>query len=176
MYGVIILGVLYMFPLWKGVTGFSLTAWFFFTAGVWVSINKKNFIECLKPITTYALFVYVAILLILTLFMENLGDYRELLEKFGILIGIVCAITLSAYYIGKDRWRVNTFLSKSSFFIFAYHALVLSTIQRLMIKLLQSQSDLTMIIAYLLAPTFTIGISYWLILLFKKMVSEIRAN
>ena len=157
IYCVIILGVLYLFPLWKDVTGLSLTAWFYFIAGAWFSINKKNFVECKKPIAVYVTLIYIMVLLFLTLFMGNLGDNSITFKRISILIGIVCAITLSACYIERGG-RVNTFLSKSCFFIFAYHALVLSTIQRLVIKLLQPQSDLTLVISYLLAPTITICI------------------
>lgn len=61
-YAVIVLGALWMTGCWFGVSGFSLDAFFFFSAGAYFGIHKKSFLmqNAVLPLAVvYALFAIV---------------------------------------------------------------------------------------------------------------------
>jgi fucose 4-O-acetylase-like acetyltransferase len=67
LYGVVLLCLLWFFGWWIKVPGFSATAFFFFTAGAWLSVNKRNLaLEAAKlkylAFTLYPLLVVVDLL------------------------------------------------------------------------------------------------------------------
>lgn len=174
-FGIVALALLWVSSLWKDVPGGSLTAILFFTAGGWFSINKKNFVEYLKPCLPWVTLAYCIVLLILTYFMGELGEWRVPIERIGMLLGIASVITLSAYFLEKGIWRENTFLAKSSFFIFACHAFYVSMVQRCVMKLVQPNDDFTLIIVYLLVPVITVGIALYAYYFFKRFMPSFSA-
>ncbi len=160
VYGVVLLGILWLPSFsWNDVPGFSRTALFFFSAGAWFGINKKNFVSCLKPYMKGGIIAYAITLLVMTYDKGESGEWTVYLHRFGILAGIVSAVTTSAYFLNRETWKVNTFLAGSSFFIYAYHdCMVRSFVQRVVFKLVQPQTELSVICVYLACPAIIIGI------------------
>lgn len=122
-YYVLILGVLWVLNCWFLVTGINLTALFFFSLGAYFSIHKKNFVDVLKPYTVLLGFAYL--FFSLPVFFEETPMWTPL-RRIGILLGMAFTISLVARSIESSKCKVNTFLSESSFFIFAYHILALT--------------------------------------------------
>lgn len=129
-YFVFLLGILWITGCWFLVTGINLTALFFFSLGAYFSINKRNFISIVKPYTILLGIMYL-LFSIPVFITKDLGWTP--LRRVGILLGIAFTISLTARYIADNKWRVNKFLSESSFFIFAYHILAL-TISRTIVS------------------------------------------
>lgn len=174
-FGIVVLALLWVSSMWKDVPGGSLTAYLFFTTGAWFSINKKNFVEYLKPCLPWVTLAYCIVLSLLTCFMGELGEWRVPIERIGIFLGIASAITLSAHFLEKGIWRENTFLAKSSFFIFACHAFYVSMVQRCVMKLVQPNGDFTLIIVYLLVPIITVGIALFAYCFLKRFMPNFSA-
>lgn len=165
-YAVLGLGILWLFGWRFDVVGFSITALFFFSAGAYFSIHGKNFVEMMKPYLPAAAILYFLIAIVTLCFRGE--AWCTYLHRIGILVGIVLAITLSAHFLARGKWHTNTFLSDSSFFIYAYHGMPLAFVLKFFFKLVYPHADGTMLMLYVLCPVITILIGLILYYLLKK--------
>lgn len=130
IYFVIALATLWITNYWPLITGFNITALFFFSLGAYCSIFKINFAEKLKSHTKLLGSTYIiTIIPILIMQDPNLNPLR----RVGILLGMAFTISLSSRFISNGKWRINKFLSESSFFIFAYHIIALIIIRSVIV-------------------------------------------
>ena len=96
-------------------------------------------------------------------------------HKAGILIGMAFAISLCARFIENESWKASPFLAGSSFFIYAYHALPLSFVIKVLFKLFHPHSDMALIGAYLLCPAITILIGLGIYALLQRFLPRFTA-
>ncbi len=174
-YMVLCLGICWFFDWWFDITGFSIAAFFFFSAGAYFSIHKKNFVETMKPLFPAFIVLYALIAITALCFSDPAWCTYVHLLNIGILVGLVAAIGLTAHFIEKRKWRTNPFLSSSSFFIYAYHAMPLSFIIKFFVKVLQPHSDGTVVALYILCPTITILIGLGIYSVLKKYLPRTTA-
>lgn len=167
-YVIIGLGILWLFNWWFNVVGFSITAFFFFSFGAYFSVHGKNFVREMKPLLLVVAVLY-GLLIVVEICFEG-EVWCGYCHKLGILIGIVLAISLSAHFLMREKWHVNTFLSESSFFIYAYHAMPLVYVIKFLFKLMQPHTDDAMLMVYVFSPVFTIFIGLTLYYLLKKFL------
>ena len=59
---------------------------------------------------------------------------NQYIHKLDIILGIIVAIKISIYLVSKKRITTNGFISNSTFFLFAYHALPLAFFIKILIK------------------------------------------
>ena len=121
------LGLVALFALgalwfcWQGkqIPGLSTTAIFFFCAGAYFSIHKRNFAEDFSKIAVPAIIVYT--LLLTADVLTKTVPANWFIHRAQICIAIV-AITAWAYRgICAGKLRANAFLAEASFFVFAAH-------------------------------------------------------
>lgn len=172
-YAVLLLGCLWLTGFWVDWVGFSITAFFFFAAGAYFSIHKKNFVKPLKSRLVGLTLIYAAFAVFELCFREL--DWIGYVHNVGILFGMAFAINLTAHFLEKGSWRVNAFLSESSFFVYAYHAMPLAFVFKLVFKLIQPQSGGTLWLLYILCPAFTILIGLGLYYMLKRYVPQFTA-
>lgn len=177
-YFIIFLGFLWLINFWVSIPGMSISAFFFFTAGAWFRINKINFVDTMTPFMKSATAVYI--LLCAANLCLRQYEWVCYIHRFGILAGIVVAVTVSAYCITARRYKPNEFLSESSFFIYAYHATVLGLLSKLVVKTVVPASDMEMLAIYFISPAVTIliglGIYSCLKRFFPKFTSLITGG
>jgi len=177
LYAVGILGILWFFGWWQlyfpwlAGQGLNIKALFFFTAGAWFSINKRNFVDDADKIAKWAFMLYppIAIADVLTkLYIPN-GQYvcPSLINNSGILIGIVASFALAAYLLKTGKAHVSTFLASASFFVFAVHEpLFLSRLRTRVFVIFRPESDGSLTAVYFLlvivVTVVTLGL-YWLL-------------
>ena len=65
-------------------------------------------------------------------------------------------MNIVAWGILTYKWSLPKFIVKSSFFIFAYHAIPCLVLTRLSFKLFNPSSDLGLLCVYLICPIITI--------------------
>lgn len=172
-YSVLLLGCLWLTGFWVNWVGFSITAFFFFSAGAYFGIHKKNFVEPLKSKLMGLALIY-AIFVVLELCFRDVEELGYV-HNVGILFGMAFAIGLTAYFLEKGSWRVNTFLSESSFFVYAYHAMPLAFIIKLAFKAIQPQSGGTLWLLYILCPTIAVLIGLVLYYILKRCIPRFTA-
>lgn len=165
-YVVACLGILWLLGWRFDMVGVSITAFFFFSAGAYFSIHKKNFVEMMKPFLTVATILYILMTIVILCFRGEV--WCIYLSGINILVGIVLAVSLSAHFLELGKWYPNTFLSDSSFFVYAYHGMPLAFIIKFLFKVVQPHTNGTLLMLYIFCPTITILIGLMLYYLMKK--------
>lgn len=170
-YAVIVLGLLWVTGCWSDAPGFSSDAFFFFSAGAYFGIHKKSFLMR-KPVPPLAA-VYSLFAIVQLVFRGE--EWTKYVARVGILLGMTLAIGLAAKCLDKGTWRVDAFLSESSFFIYAYHALPLAFVIKFVFRLLHPQSELSLVLAYLFCPALAIGVGLGAYYLLKRLMPRFTA-
>ena len=153
-YAVIVLGIFWVTGFWFVLPGFNITALFFFSFGTYFSIHGINFAVKAQPYWRQTGVLYLLLSLVILVLREY--EWCTYLENINILIGMFFAVSVTAHFIGKGAWRVNKFLSESSFFIYAYHALFLNWTIKVLCIVLHPQGDAMLLLVYFLSPTLII--------------------
>lgn len=125
IYFIVSLATLYITNYFPLITGLNITALFFFSLGGYCSLYEKNFAEILKP---YTLLLGFGFLILSVPIIINQSVSWGILRRIGLLFGMAFTVSLSARYLASNNNNVNSFLSDSSFFIFAYHVVALVVI------------------------------------------------
>lgn len=167
---VLLLGLLWLMSLWDNGSGFPISAFFFFSLGGYFSLSKKNFIEIVQPHTLLWGIGYF----ILAALTFQLRDYEwaVYLKQISVIWGCAFIIALTSYYISKSQWKVNSFLSESSFFIYAYHVMALPIIRKCLQFFIPSNTDFHATIFYFIwgLVSVVIGLLFYYIL--KKWIPK----
>lgn len=154
-YGVLLLATLWMFRRVLQIPEFDITTLFFFSAGAYFSIYRKDFVELLKP--PYVLpsaFLLYSISSVLLLCFRT-ASWASYLKDLILLIGMVLAISLTSRNLAQGRWRVNPFLTESSLFIYLYHGLIVYRLTSRTFMFLP-HSEAMLLLTYFLCPAIVI--------------------
>jgi surface polysaccharide O-acyltransferase-like enzyme len=172
-YGVLLLGVLWFFSWWWvfiGGHGLSITATFFFAAGAWFGINKRNLIDDMSKVKRWSLILYP--LLVVADLLTKKYTCNIYVHHTGIIVGIACWINLAAYLLKTGTVKVNCFLASSSFFIFATHNFLVPAIKRVFYVALKPESDLLITALYFTIALIVIFITLGLYYLSKRFMPK----
>ncbi|HPH62764.1 MAG TPA: acyltransferase family protein [Paludibacteraceae bacterium] len=160
--GVVILGFLYITNIWFDVNGISINALFFFSLGAFFSVHKINFVEKTE---TFKLPITVVFLIVTAIMMTNKdASWIGYVQNFKNISGLFATIAVCAYFVKKGKWKSNKFLTKSSFFIYAYHGIPGNRLIMVLFMLLKPTSDFDFILFNLISLTIflVVGLSlYW---------------
>lgn len=143
---VLLLGFLWLMAFWDNGSGFPISAFFFFSWGGYFSLSKKNFIEIVQPHTLLLGIGYFILAALAFQFRDY--EWAVYLKQINVIWGSTFIIALTSYYMSKGQWKINRFLSESSFFIYAYHVVALPIIRRFLQLFIPSNSDLDATIFY----------------------------
>lgn len=172
-YAVIILGLLWIFNPFFYLPGLSIVSFFFFTAGAYFSIHKMNFVEVLKPMLRALAPLYILIVAMALYFVGT--GWWSYLYCAGVIVGLVLAITVSAYFIDSGKWHLNPFLTNGSFFIYAYHRLPLVFVIKILFKWLHPRSDGALLLLYLACPAIVILLGLLIYSLLRQWLPRFTA-
>lgn len=171
-YGLMILSILWLFDWGIKAPGFSIAALFFYSAGAYFSIHRINFVERFEPFFPWTAGIYL-VSAVMQFYFRNTAA-ASYLSHINVLSGIVLAISLSSRLLEKGRWKVNTFLSEVSFFIYVYHGLIVYRLTSRAFMLLP-HTDLAILLIYLACPVVIFGIGIPLYIVLKKYLPRITA-
>ncbi|MBQ4279397.1 MAG: acyltransferase [Rikenellaceae bacterium] len=174
-YAVALLGVLWWFGWWVPVTGFSAAACFFFTAGAFFSIRDHNFVRTMRPLLPVVAVLYPAMAVGELCLRECAGRITDVLHNANIMVGVILLISLSARLLEQKKGHTVPFLSASSFFIFAYHAIPLGLAIKCMMLWLHPQSDILLLGLYFFCPAVVIALGLTLYCLLQKYLPKFTA-
>ena len=169
----LILCILWITGLWFNVVGFSIDAFFFFSLGAYFSIKNKNFAKKVKSHTLLLSIIYF-IFIIITFYSRSY-DYVVYVRRVCVLFGMAFTIALTTVFIKKRNFRLNTFLSNSSFFIYAYHIIVLPLIRRVLLFIIPCTTEVRATILYFLWSITTIVVGLILYLFLRKWLPKTTA-
>lgn len=149
-----LLGILWYFGIWFSIPGLSISAFFFFSFGAYFAIEHRNFVADFRRFFPITFYIYLAITIFALIFREY--EWCSYINLASIPVGVVAIISLTANFIQRGAWRETPFLSASSFFIYAFHAMPLAFIVKLSFKILQPTSDVVVLFLFFFCSTITI--------------------
>lgn len=164
VFGVLVLGGIWLLDIFDLPFGFSMESFFFFSAGAYFGIFKKNFIFAgIKgKHIAIATIVYLAAVILLIL-SSNDNAY---IDKLMALSLCIIYLYITAYFISTESWEANPFLAESSFFLYCSHGVVMTASKSIFIKIFDPSGDIQFMLLRLLLWIVTIcgGILvYWLL-------------
>lgn len=176
-YAVATLGLLWLFlvrlPL--GHACYLLAAFFFFAWGGCHAIKGIDFIASMRRFRA-ALWIY-PILLAAYLAADLSGMHgSSFIHNAAIVCGVFAAISLMASLVESGKVKPNKFLAESTFFLYAIHAIFISNLGDVIVKLWFVDSPVYMCLLYFTVPISDITISlalYWLLRRYAPRVCAI---
>ncbi len=173
-YYVFILAFCYVSKIWFDIPGLSITAIFFFSLGAFYSIRGINLVMVFEKIKLISFVGGVLLLLVTIYFDGNNTAIGFLIYPFFIIIGVCATFNLAVCLVGSGKVKVYPALSKSSFFIYATHALLVLFISQLICsKILYWNSPIILTLRYLLTPVLAVGICLTLYFVMKNKVPKL---
>lgn len=154
VYAVILLGIVWVINPYFYQPGLSTVSFFFFAAGAYFSINKKNFVGLMKPVLYQSGVLYLFLVIAQFYFLGI--NWWSYLYCAGIMAGLVFAVALSAHFIEKEKWQMGPFWTNGSFFVFAYHRLPLVFVIKFLFTLVRPHSDVALLFLYFACPALII--------------------
>lgn len=170
---ILLLGILWLFNWGIDVTGFSIVAFFFFSYGAYWGINKTNFVDIYNKLFPYSLWVYIILAVCNLLFREY--DWCSYIHKIGILVGLSMFVSLTAFCLKKQVWKIDTYLTNSSFFIYVYHGMPLALVIKFLVKMLHPQTNISFILIYILCPVIIIVLGLGVYKILTKYLPQFTA-
>lgn len=169
-YGPLLFGLLWFFQCWPNCLqyhGLSITAWFFFMTGAWLSISRKNMVETFRKAARPTYILY-PILAVADLCSKDLPG-NSYIHNAGIIAGILFFFNLASHYIGKGIWKTSALLSGASFFVFAIHdPWLLSQLKKVAFKVFRPDTDGQLTLLYFAIPICVAGIALGIYMLLRK--------
>lgn len=164
LYFLFILATLHVFGVWPNIHGLDLTGLFYFCVGAFFSLNKKNMVSVFRKVEIPC---YCLVIVLLCFLIPN-SNYKigvVYMSVFFVMVGVVSAFNISSRIVASGKKVMNKWLTKSVFFIFAFHTTI---IVRVGIELIFPYDDVrtVTILEYLITPFIAIAIClavYWLL-------------
>lgn len=169
----LLLGFLWFMGWWFDVVGFGIDALFFFSLGAYFSIANKSFVGRIKTYTLPLGLLFLA-LIVMSYCTSNYG-WNIYMYRACVLLGVVFAIAWVAAKIERRKWTENTFLSESSFFVFAYHLIAIPIVKRILFSVIPCTTDLLAVALYFLWAALVVVLGLLLYWLSKKCFPKITA-
>lgn len=165
--------ILWLMQWWFKIKGISIEAFFFFSLGGYFSITKKNFVELVKNKLSVLTMLYF-ILVLATLLLRNC-EYVLYIRRLSIVAGVPFIVSLTANCIERKKWKVNSFLEESSFFIYAYHIIAMRTLEGIFFSILPTTTEIKATILYFLFSFLLVLIGLGLYALLKRFLPKTTA-
>lgn len=167
-YSVLFLGIFWIFDIWIKVPGFSIIALFFFTFGGWYNICQRDFILDFKPLLWGIVPVYIVSVSCCLCLRENLY-----LHNINIILGVIFVIAFTSHLVEWKKYSINVTLCDSSFFIYAYHAIILGLLTKILFMIFTPHTDFMFIVLYFLCPLLVIVCGFYLYCALRKYLPNI---
>ena len=163
-YGILLLALAYISGVWPNLSGFNITAVFFFSTGAYFSIHGKNLMmECQR--VRIASYIAAIAFLLPSIWLDGRNT------PVGY---ILAAFNLAADLLRKGKTKVHPLLAQSTFFIYALHTVVvLAACSFLTQRLLPGENPLIQTIAYLLTPLLCVATCLGIFLFMKRFFPKI---
>ena len=174
-FGVLFLGVLWLFDLWITLPGLSIAAFFFFTLGAWFGVKGLDFTASFRPVRWYAAFICLFTVVLNTCLWYGSRSDDALIRKIGIVVGLVAVVAWTACGIKRNVLHANALLAGSSFFVYACHGMAVGFVARYWVILLSPVNEWIMVAGYILSPLIVVGIAVGLYAMLHRYLPAFTA-
>ncbi len=144
-----------------------VTAFFFFSFGAYMSINRKDMLVEFGKYFRSSVILYLSLGVLHIVSEYYFPDRATLtIKQLNIFAGLVFAYNLAAWLIKKGKCRVSPLFSSASFFVYVSHGFLTGGVILILTKIIRPASDLSCICVYLLSTALIIGLlvsAFWLL-------------
>jgi len=176
IWGLLLLLLSYVSLIGIEIPGFTPTAFFFFGAGAYFNLNKIDVTQW----TWKYRFVFYAIAVVLWAICTRYNSYLtptgNLIYPFFVIFGSIAMFNLATALV-KKRYLIPEILTKSSFFIYVSHMILIAErSSKLSRTLFYSDNFLMPIIGFFFSVFVTIAVCvlcYWLLKRFTPRLCSI---
>lgn len=144
------------------------TAFFFFSWGAYMSINRKDMLVVFGRYFRVSVWLYILLGLGYVASVHYFPDATYIIKRVNVLVGLLFAYNLAAWLLQRNICRVNPFLASASFFIYVAHNLICFKILKLLLAVLQPVSDGGVLALYILATIVCVGLLLGVFYLMKR--------
>ena len=166
-----IMGVVWLLNLQMqiGIPSLSGQSLFFFPLGAYFAITGIDFVEK----STYVWWaIPVFFILAVAEVLLSMGPYRIYLPKATIVVGCIAVFRGAYLLLERKHFKTNNnFLSNASFFVFAFHGLLISKLMNISISMIPPDSPNTALSLFFAIPVITIIISLYIYKLLLRFPS-----
>lgn len=160
----------YYFVLGLGVLWFTLaywdlghinqllTAFFFFSWGAYMSVNKKDMMQEFSRFFKESMIFYPLLALLFVASVHCFPEASDTIKRLNVFVGLFFAYNVSSWLLTHGVCKVSSFLAASSFFIYITHTLICGELLKLLFLTFHPVTDFGMISIYLLAVVFTVAL------------------
>lgn len=169
-YFVIGLGVLwFILAYWDlGHINQLLTAFFFFSWGAYMSVNKKDMMQEFSRFFRTSMIFYPLLALLFVVSVHCFPDASDTIKRLNVFVGLFFSYNVSAWLLTHRICKVSSFLASSSFFIYITHSLICGEFVKLFFFIFHPTTDLSMLSIYILAVIVTVSSLLWVFYLLRR--------
>ncbi len=157
---VLFLGVLwFIFANYEtlGRTNQLLIAFFFFSWGAYMSVNKKDMMREFNRFFKPSMVGYPLLGLLYVVSVHYCPDFTGTIKSLNVLVGLFFAYNMASRLLVHKVCKVSPFLASASFFIYVTHSLVCVDLLKALFLLFHPTDDLGMFLICALTVIITIG-------------------
>lgn len=159
VYGLFVLMGCYISGIFINMPGFSAMAFLFFGAGAYFKMNN---IDVTHFSYRYRYFIYsVASILgvVCTMLNGHNTNVGNIVYPFFVIFGSLSLLNLSASIVKNGWFKMPVLFSKSSFFIYLLHPiLIIKIVSSIALMIFGESNPIFLTISYLFVPVITVGI------------------
>lgn len=133
-----------------------LTAFFFFSWGAYMSINKKDMLTEFGRFFKSSVFLYPLLALLYVASVHYFPNVSTTIKRLNVFVGLFFAYNIAAWLLRKNICKVNSFLASASFFIYVSHILICGRLIKVMFLLIKPDGNLSIFMVYLLSLLVTV--------------------
>ena len=157
-YFVLSLGVLWFVLAYidLGHINQMLTAFFFFTWGAYMSVNKKDMLQEFGRFFKTSMLLYPLLALLYISSVHWFPVATDTIKRINVFVGLFFAYNVAAWLLKHKVCKVSPFLASSSFFIYVAHSLICGDLVKLFFFVFRPTSEWGMISIYTSAVVVTV--------------------
>ena len=157
-WGMLLLAFAYVSGIWPSCPGFTVTTFFFFSWGAYLSMNRWNLVTSFRRYSVLSYGLSVILLLATTALDGKATPEGMLVYPFYVIAGVVAVVNLASSLLERGIVRCYPFLAQASFFIFASHTImILGKANQLTERLLPIEHPLLLTVRYLVTPCVAVA-------------------
>lgn len=118
-----------------------LTAFFFFTWGAYMSVNKKDMLQEFGRFFNASILLYPLLALLYVLSVHYFPEASATIKRLNVFVGLFFAYNIAAWLLKRNACKVSPLLASSSFFIYVAHSLICGDLMKILVFIFRPTND-----------------------------------